>query len=35
MAYRHQGFWQPMDTKRDRDSLEEMWESGNPPWLDI
>ena len=35
MAYRHQGFWQPMDTKRDRDSLEEMWKSGNPPWLDI
>ena len=35
MAYRHNGFWQPMDTKRDRDSLEEMWTSGNPPWLDI
>ena len=35
MAYRHQGFWQPMDTKRDRESLEEMWKSGNPPWLDI
>lgn len=35
MAYRHHGFWQPMDTKRDRDSLEEMWHSGSPPWLDI
>jgi glucose-1-phosphate cytidylyltransferase len=32
MAYRHRGFWQCMDTKRDRDSLEEMWLSGNPPW---
>jgi len=32
MAYRHNGFWQCMDTKRDRDALEEMWNSGNPPW---
>ena len=33
MAYRHDGFWQCMDTKRDRDSLEEMWQSGKPsPW---
>jgi len=32
MAYRHDGFWQCMDTKRDRDSLEEMWQSGNSPW---
>jgi len=32
MAYRHNGFWQCMDTKRDRDTLEEMWQSGNPPW---
>jgi glucose-1-phosphate cytidylyltransferase len=32
MAYRHDGFWQCMDTKRDRDSLEEMWQSGNAPW---
>lgn len=32
MAYRHQGFWKCMDTKRDRDSLEEMWQQGNPPW---
>jgi glucose-1-phosphate cytidylyltransferase len=35
MAYKHYGFWQPMDTKRDRDLLEEMWNSGNPPWLDL
>ena len=32
-SYRHTGFWQCMDTKRDRDSLEEMWQSGNPPWV--
>jgi glucose-1-phosphate cytidylyltransferase len=32
MAYRHDGFWQCMDTKRDRDSLEELWQSGNAPW---
>ena len=33
MAYRHDGFWQCMDTKRDRDSLEEMWQSGKAPWI--
>jgi len=32
MAYRHDGFWQCMDTKRDRDSLEEMWQAGKPLW---
>jgi len=32
MAYRHDGFWQCMDTKRDRDSLEELWESGTAVW---
>ena len=32
MAYRHDGFWQCMDTKRDRDLLESMWESGKAPW---
>ena len=31
-AYRHFGFWQPMDTLRDRMVLEEHWESGNAPW---
>ena len=32
MAYHHEGFWKCMDTKRDRDSLEEMWRSGDAPW---
>ncbi len=32
MSYQHDGFWQCMDTKRDRDSLEELWESGNALW---
>ena len=32
MAYRHSGFWQPMDTLRDRNSLEQMWQEGNAPW---
>jgi len=32
MAYHHEGFWSCMDTKRDRDSLEEMWRSGDAPW---
>jgi glucose-1-phosphate cytidylyltransferase len=31
-AYRHPGFWQPMDTLRDRTRLEELWESGQAPW---
>jgi len=31
-AFRHDGFWQPMDTLRDRLYLEKLWESGNPPW---
>lgn len=32
MAYRHDGFWQCMDTQRDKQKLEELWESGNAPW---
>jgi glucose-1-phosphate cytidylyltransferase len=32
MAYRHQGFWQCMDTKRDHDFLESLWSSGAAPW---
>jgi glucose-1-phosphate cytidylyltransferase len=32
MAYRHTGFWQPMDTMRDREQLESLWNSGNAPW---
>ena len=31
-AFRHTGFWQPMDTLRDRNTLESMWESGAAPW---
>lgn len=31
-AYRHDGFWQPMDTLRDKQQLEALWGSGNPPW---
>ena len=31
-AFPHHGFWQPMDTLRDRNALEAMWEGGNPPW---
>jgi glucose-1-phosphate cytidylyltransferase len=32
MAYEHQGFWQPMDTLRDKNHLEELWQSGKAPW---
>ncbi len=31
-AYRHDGFWQPMDTLRDKMVLEELWKSGKAPW---
>ena len=31
-AYQHRGFWQPMDTLRDRVHLEELWASGKAPW---
>jgi glucose-1-phosphate cytidylyltransferase len=31
-AYRHTGFWQPMDTLRDRTRLEELWAAGQAPW---
>jgi glucose-1-phosphate cytidylyltransferase len=32
MAYRHEGFWQCMDTLRDKVLLEDLWQEGNPPW---
>ena len=32
MAYRHDQFWQCMDTLRDKLTLEKLWDSGNPPW---
>ena len=31
-GYRHEGFWQPMDTIRDRNYLQNLWDSGTPPW---
>ena len=31
-AYQHAGFWQPMDTMRDKYNLEELWGSGKAPW---
>jgi glucose-1-phosphate cytidylyltransferase len=31
-AFRHEGFWQPMDTIRDKTYLEDLWASKNPPW---
>lgn len=31
-AYRHSGFWQPMDTLRDKHFLEDLWKSGKAPW---
>ena len=32
MAFEHSGFWQPMDTLRDKNHLEELWTSGEAPW---
>jgi glucose-1-phosphate cytidylyltransferase len=32
MAFEHSGFWQPMDTLRDKTHLEELWASGKAPW---
>jgi glucose-1-phosphate cytidylyltransferase len=32
VAYEHEGFWQPMDTPREQQLLNEMWESGQAPW---
>lgn len=32
-AYEHQGWWQPMDTLRDKRSLELLWKNGEAPWL--
>ncbi|MEG2405055.1 MAG: glucose-1-phosphate cytidylyltransferase [Oscillospiraceae bacterium] len=33
VAYKHMGFWQCMDTQREKQKLEEMWESGKAPWM--
>lgn len=32
VAFRHEGFWQPMDTLRDKRELEDLWSRGNAPW---
>lgn len=32
MAYKHESFWQCMDTLRDKSRLQSLWDSGNPPW---
>ena len=31
-AYKHSGFWQPLDTLKEKNKLENLWSSGNPPW---
>ena len=31
-AFKHEGFWQPMDTLREKSMLNELWNSGNAPW---
>jgi glucose-1-phosphate cytidylyltransferase len=31
-AYQHKGFWQPMDTLRDKVLLEDLWATGKAPW---
>jgi glucose-1-phosphate cytidylyltransferase len=31
-AFRHTGFWQPMDTLREKNHLEQLWASGRAPW---
>ena len=32
MAFKHNGFWQCMDTKRDKELLEDLWNTNNAPW---
>lgn len=32
MSYQHRGFWQPMDTLRDKNNLEDLWATGRAPW---
>ena len=32
MAFKHKGFWRPMDTMREKNMLEDLWKSGNAPW---
>ena len=35
MAYKHEGFWAPVDTLREKIDLEKLWETGHPLWLNI
>jgi glucose-1-phosphate cytidylyltransferase len=35
MAFRHEHFWQPMDTLRDKQQLEAIWQSGEAPWMTV
>jgi len=32
MSYHHKGFWQPMDTLREKNQLERLWQTGHAPW---
>ena len=32
MSYKHEGFWQPMDTLRDKITLNNLWNNGEAPW---
>jgi glucose-1-phosphate cytidylyltransferase len=32
MAFRHEGYWQPMDTLREKNLLEDLWNRGEAPW---
>ena len=32
MAFKYDGYWQCMDTKREKDKLDELWNTGNAPW---
>ncbi len=34
-AYRHSGYWQPMDTYKEAEALNDLWKSGQAPWQDI
>lgn len=34
-AFRHTGFWQPMDTLRDKNFLEDLWQAGKAPWYEM
>ena len=35
MAYRHEGFWQCMDTVHERNLLESLWNNGDAPWKNL